>query len=312
MHAPKLVVDAKALYDLLTKPELQATSGTDKRTTIEVLVTQDKLCCCGGATMWVSSERRYSDGLTKQNAAQLLADRLRTHMVKLTSDITFEASKKKDPKQRRQNALMYAEKKPSRALAAMFSMCMMATCSAEEIDIQYNPNHYYFINLNFNLVPILITTIMILLFGYWWMRGHLATWTLPTTWWRASGEAEVENFQEASRPALVDAGVETDIRMGDIVTQMEYVQLVDSIEATHIPREEHQRALAEQETNSQLNAHHRVQRPIYFTQHGRCWHADYFCVRSQASTRIHQREFCTRCCQTLGSAMPPQDWERDL
>ena len=71
------------------------------------------------------------------------------------------------------------------------------------------------------------------------MRGHLATWTLPTTWWRASGEAEVENFQEASRPALVDAGVETDIRMGDFVTQMEYVQLVDSIEATHIPREEH-------------------------------------------------------------------------
>ena len=134
--------------------------------------------------MWVSSERQYSDGLTKQSAAQLLADRLRTHMVKLTSDITFEASKKKDPKQRRQNALMYAEKKPSRALAAMFSMCMMATCSAEEIDIQYNPNHYYFINLNFNLVPILITTIMILLFGYWWMRGHLATWTLPTTWWR--------------------------------------------------------------------------------------------------------------------------------
>ncbi|CAL1149461.1 unnamed protein product [Cladocopium goreaui] len=126
--------------------------------------------------------------------------------------------------------------------------------------------------------------------------------------------AEAGDFQEVSRPAptFVDAGVETDIKMGDFVTQMEYVQLVDSIEATHIPREEHQRALAEQETNSQLNAHHRVQRPVYFTQHGRCWHADYFCVRGQASTRIHQREFCTRCCQTLGTAMAPQDWERDL
>ena len=97
VHAPKLVVDAKALYDLLTKPELQATSGTDKRTTIEVLVTQDKLSCCGGATMWVSSERQYSDGLTKQSAAQLLADRLRTHMVKLTSDITFESIEEEGP-----------------------------------------------------------------------------------------------------------------------------------------------------------------------------------------------------------------------
>ena len=38
---PKLVVDAKAL-DLLVKPEVQAASGSEKRTTIEVLVTQDK------------------------------------------------------------------------------------------------------------------------------------------------------------------------------------------------------------------------------------------------------------------------------
>ena len=309
VHSPKLVVGAKALYNLLIKAELQATSGTDKKTTIEVRVTQDKLCCCGGATMWVSSERQYSDGLTKQSAAQLLADRLRTHLVKLTSDVTFEASKKKGPKERRKNALMYAEKKPSRALAAMSAMCMMATCSAEEIDIQYNPNHYYFINLNFNVVPILITTIMALLFGYWWMRGHLATWTLPTTLWRATGEtrAEAEAFQEASRPAPVfaDAGVETDITI-------EYVQLVDSIETTYISREDHHRALSDQEVHSRLDARHRVQSPIYFTQNGRFWHADYFCLRRQAATRIHQREFCTRCCQSLGSAMAPQDWERDL
>ena len=214
---------------------------------------------------------------------------------------------------------MYAEKTPSRALAAMFAMCMMATCSAEEIDIQYDPNHYYFINLNFNVVPILITTIMALLLGYWWMGGHLATWTLPTTWWRATGEtrAEAEAFQEASRlsrpaPVFADAGVETDIRMGDIVTQMEYVQLVDSIETTYISREDHHRALSDQEAHSRLDAHHRVQSPIYFTQNGCCWHADYFCLRRQAATRIHQREFCTRCCQSLGSAMAPQDWERDL
>ena len=80
---PKLVIDAKALYDLLIRPEIQATSGTDKRTTIEVLVTQDKLSCCGASPMWVSSERQHSDGLTKQSAAQLLADRMRTHLCQI-------------------------------------------------------------------------------------------------------------------------------------------------------------------------------------------------------------------------------------
>lgn len=37
--SPRLLVDAKALYDLLVKPEVQAASNSDKRTTIEVLVT---------------------------------------------------------------------------------------------------------------------------------------------------------------------------------------------------------------------------------------------------------------------------------
>ena len=46
----KLVVDAKALYDLLIKEEVQAGTGADKRTTIEVLVTQDKLKCCGATS----------------------------------------------------------------------------------------------------------------------------------------------------------------------------------------------------------------------------------------------------------------------
>jgi hypothetical protein len=58
-------VDAKALYDLLSKPEVQANSGSNKRTTIEVLVTQDKLACSGSTTRWVSSEEEYAEGLTK-------------------------------------------------------------------------------------------------------------------------------------------------------------------------------------------------------------------------------------------------------
>lgn len=98
---PKLVVDAKALYDLLMKPEVQAASGSDKRTTIEVLVTQDKLACCNGKTMWVSSELQYADGLTKDTAAQVLADRMMSHLTRLKADETFQAAKKKDALQRK-------------------------------------------------------------------------------------------------------------------------------------------------------------------------------------------------------------------
>jgi len=119
---PALIVDAKALYDLLVKPEVQASSGTDKRTTIEVLVTQNKLACCSAKTRWVSSEQQYADELTKQTVTQLLAERLRTHLVKLKSDTTFQATKNKTPLERQRNSKIYAMKKPQRALQAMFAM----------------------------------------------------------------------------------------------------------------------------------------------------------------------------------------------
>ena len=169
-HSPKLVVDAKALYDMLVRPEIQATSGSDKRTTIEVLVMQDKLNCCGGKTMWVSSERQYSDGLTKQSAAQLLADRMGTHFVKLKSDETFQSGKRKDVKERKKGAEMYAAKKPSQAMAAMFATIMAKTCAAEEIDIQYNLNTFIYLDLTFNFVLKFILTIMAILFVTWRME----------------------------------------------------------------------------------------------------------------------------------------------
>ena len=139
---PALIVDAKALYDLLSKPEVQANSGTDKRTTIEVLVTRDKSACCGSKTRWVSSEQQYADGLTKQTAAQLLAERLRTHMVKLKSDTTFQAAKKKAPQERKKNSEMYALKKPQRALQTMFAMCW-TTASATYLDNNLNTTFTY-------------------------------------------------------------------------------------------------------------------------------------------------------------------------
>ena len=315
------MVDAKALYDMLIRPDVQATSGSDKRTTIEVLVTQDKLSCCGADTLWVSSERQYSDGLTKQSAAQLHADRMRTHLVKLKSDENFQAAKRKDAKERKKSAEMYAAKKPSRAMVAMFATCMAKACAAEEIDIQHNPNHFYYINFNFNfnIVPFFILTIMAILCGTWWMTGRWASWT-STTRAPAEPEAEVEPLQEESRPAkgaaetprFREIGVETELRMGDIVEMREHLAELCDIDENYITREAPDRAVEVLERDHLLVAQHRTQHPIYFTDSGRCWHANYFCLKRQATTRIHQRDYCTRCSHELGDCLVPQDWERTL
>ena len=141
-NPPKLVIDAKALYDVLTKEEIQAASSADKRTTIEALVCQDKLACCGGKTMWVSSELQYADGLTKNSAALLLAQRLRSHMTKLKSDESFQAAKKKNAEQRKQNAERYAIRRPEHTpirrperapMALIWSLTVGISYATEEI-----------------------------------------------------------------------------------------------------------------------------------------------------------------------------------
>jgi len=64
--------------------------------------------------MWVSSELQYSDGRTKASAAQLLADRLRSHLKRLKSDEDFVASKKKTAAERKKGAEKYVIRKPRR------------------------------------------------------------------------------------------------------------------------------------------------------------------------------------------------------
>ena len=121
-HQPVIVTDAKALYDLLIKQELQAGGASDKRTAIEVLVSQDKLSCCGGIVRWVSSELQFADGLTKSSAAQLLAQRLRCHATRIKPDYEFVASKKKTPEQRKKASEEFAIKKPKKPLQTALAL----------------------------------------------------------------------------------------------------------------------------------------------------------------------------------------------
>ena len=162
-RAPAIVIDAKALFDLLTKDEIQAACGSDRRTAIETMVCQDKLRLCDAMTKWVSSELQYADSMTKNDSGQLLADRLRTHMTKIRSDETFQAAKKKDAKLRRKGTEMFALKRPTKALQALLSFSTATgVCSydhPEPYEIKYD-NHLEFYAL-------LIFTIMIsIAFGF--------------------------------------------------------------------------------------------------------------------------------------------------
>ena len=120
-HPTALITDAKGLYDLLVKQELQPSSGADKRTAIEVLVAQDKLLCTGAKVKWVSSELQFADGMTKTAAGLLLAQRLRTHRTRIKPDSNFTASKKKDPAMRKRSAEQFALKKPAKQLQSMIA-----------------------------------------------------------------------------------------------------------------------------------------------------------------------------------------------
>jgi hypothetical protein len=322
---PALIVDAKALYDLLVKPEVQASSGTDKRTTIEVLVTQDKLACCSAKTRWVSSEQQYADGLTKQTAAQLLAERLRTHMVKLKSDTTFQAAKKKTPQERQRNTKMYAMKKPQRALQAMFAMCWTGS-SATYLDTTNNTTFTYN-DLYPGMLKPLYTAILAITIGILVLGG----WKRWRSFGMADTATEGENLEEVSTPVTLSVATQTDVGMNEVVPIQEHYEetqrLVSVIEDEMVPlyvynamQETHHRELdtyyetlnerlRAQERSHQANLHNLTQAPVFYTKSGRCWHADPQCLRRFATQEIQEKNYCTLCSHTLGGILTPGTWD---
>ena len=97
-----LIIDAKVLHDAI-KAEVPQING-DKRTQTECMIVKQKMQNLKTQLRWVSSEVQLSDGLTKIQARQLLADRLRTHRISLMADSTFQAAKRKTMQERRDNA----------------------------------------------------------------------------------------------------------------------------------------------------------------------------------------------------------------
>ena len=292
---PKLVIDAKALYDLLDRPQIQANSNTDKRTMIEALVTQDKIKCCNGKTLWVSSENQWADGLTKQSAAQLLADRLRTHEVSLKSDTSFQAAKKKTPLERKRNMEMFAAPRPTRALSTTFLATMMTTMvNAETPDNIHLTYHYH--PYDYNQIYVTALTVMLtmfaLLFGVLLLhRGGRAHHEIPLS-------AEGDRSARSSTPAMIDSTTQTE----DNYESLESLrQRTDALCTEHTAE---LTALHHQLREKEFELYRRTQSPVFFTRSGRCWHADPECPVRYGSTEanVQSREYCTRCAHHLGSS----------
>ena len=309
---PRLIVDAKALYDLLIKPEVQAATSSDKRTTIEVLVTQDKLACNKAKTMWVSSELQYADGLTKDSAAQLLADRLRSHLTKLKADDTFQAAKKKDAVQRKKNAEMYAIKKPKRAMKAMLATVLWTTCRGQE---EREPIIY--IDQTNDLVLYLLVTIIVILMGnlympgigprLWEMMKALFQKELPEPELEPEDPPELEPLSEAGEtsPRTKEVGIQAVADEVDLYREIHhhtnranfYLKELEDLR-TRVEVDHTRRKNDYQEKIQEMHRH-MTQQNIYITRNGECWHADYACAERRTLNQAFGRRPCQACSHRL-------------
>ena len=98
-----LVIDAKALYDMVKKTGW-ASGSPDKRVAIEVEMLREEIERLGCKWMWVSSERQLADGMTKLSARQAMLDQLASGRLRLKADVDYIAAKKKTKEDREKDS----------------------------------------------------------------------------------------------------------------------------------------------------------------------------------------------------------------
>ena len=245
-HPTALVTDAKGLYDLLVKQELQPSSGADKRTAIEVLVAQDKLLCTGAKVKWVSSELQFADGMTKTAAAQLLAQRLRTHRTRITPDSNFTAAKKKDPAMRKRSAEQFALKKPAKQLQSMMAFAYFTQQCTANTTATATYTDTTFTTSNF-LTAILIILFIHAITSLW----NAMTRTMSSLWsstmtrsLRSMDALEPQTVEEAQTE---EQGTQTESPEEECVQCLRWKDWVDEITQNHMA--DHASVFREHEAN---------------------------------------------------------------
>ena len=314
-HRPCLIVDAKALYDLLTRLEAHAPGGADKRTAIEVLVTQDKLRCACAEILWVSSELQFSDGLTKDSAAHLLAERLRTHMTRVKPDPSFQAAKKKDAAARKAGAEAYAQKRPSRALQAALITTGVQAQTTESISYHLNVIYYVWDSwVPHFLLTVLYVLACLILASY--VNGLIRNYMQKPTANHVDQSQQTDDYHDAHEtmpePAAHDEADDRHSPRRRSRTPRHCREREASLRQSlrQLNRQLHDRDEALQSLQGAMNSSQedRIRqeaialtqeanhRNLRFTAHGECWHADAGCA-SRSAKKVLERRPCKLCSQ---------------
>ena len=91
-----LLIDAKGVFDSISRSESAALSMNDKRSIVEGLALKESIARTRTKTRWVHSEINVADGLTKfdARACQLLREFRSSPTWRVTRDPTFTSAKK--------------------------------------------------------------------------------------------------------------------------------------------------------------------------------------------------------------------------
>lgn len=98
-----LILDAKNLYDALSRIETSGLQLEEKRTAIDVLSIRERTQQTGILVKWVDSDQQLGDGLSKPNQFDSLLEILRFGSLSIVFDPLFVSAKRKR-QQKRQKA----------------------------------------------------------------------------------------------------------------------------------------------------------------------------------------------------------------
>ena len=103
-----LVTDSRGLYDASRKMG----AVTERRTTIEIMIINERMAMCDCAWRWTSADQQLADGLTKTRSRHEMAEQLRRGYHMLVYDPEAKAAKKKtdDDRKREEKQLGQAIK----------------------------------------------------------------------------------------------------------------------------------------------------------------------------------------------------------
>ena len=90
-----LIVDARNIYDGLSRVESSGLQMEEKRTAIELLAIKERLHQAAVDLKWVDGEQEHADGLTKSGCHEPLLKALYQWWCRITCDPNFLSARKK-------------------------------------------------------------------------------------------------------------------------------------------------------------------------------------------------------------------------